>query len=165
MTILVMQVQTFWWNCCSQLFGRQIVCLMNLQLEKDADRQYSWLLDNHGSCSTVAFTVEKYLRISGPAQFKCVLFKGQLYYWHVGFHWLHLTKYCKKNKVRKELAGFQAGVHGRFETVVFSFCHLVLARFCTSKVFNNWFYFCVNRSTDSNIFIFDLSALQQHVKI
>jgi len=95
MTILVMQVETFWWNCCPQLFGRQIICLMNLQLEKDAERQYSWLLDNHGLCSTVAFTVEKYLSISGPAQFKCVLFKGQLYYWH-GFHWLHLTKYCKK---------------------------------------------------------------------
>ena len=96
MTILVMQVQTFWCNCCPQLFGRQIICLMNLQLEKAAERQYSWLLDSHGSYSPVAFTVEKSLNISGPAKFQCVLFGGQLYHWHVGFHWLQLTKYCTK---------------------------------------------------------------------
>ena len=30
------------------------------------------------SCSTVAFTIEKYSCISGPAQFKLLLFKGQL---------------------------------------------------------------------------------------
>ena len=30
-------------------------------------------------CSTVVFTVGKYLHISGPVQFKPVLLKGQLY--------------------------------------------------------------------------------------
>ena len=34
--------------------------------------------NNHRLCSTVVFTIEKYLRISGPSQFKPTLFKGQL---------------------------------------------------------------------------------------
>ena len=34
---------------------------------------------NHGLCSTLVFTIEKNPSISGPAQFKPMLFKGQLY--------------------------------------------------------------------------------------
>lgn len=34
---------------------------------------------NHGSCSSVLFPVEKYSHVSGPTQFKPMLFKGQLY--------------------------------------------------------------------------------------
>ena len=33
----------------------------------------------HIWCSTIVFSIEKYLCISGPTQFKPVLFKGQLY--------------------------------------------------------------------------------------
>ena len=33
---------------------------------------------NFGSCSTIVFTTEKYLHISGPKPFKPTLFKGQL---------------------------------------------------------------------------------------
>ena len=33
---------------------------------------------NCGSCRTVVFAIEKNLHISGPTQFKPVLFKGQL---------------------------------------------------------------------------------------
>lgn len=35
---------------------------------------------NEGSCSTVVFTVEKNLRITGPLQFKPILLKSQLVY-------------------------------------------------------------------------------------
>ena len=35
---------------------------------------------NLGSCSTVIFTIEKNPCVSGPVQFKPVLFKGQLYF-------------------------------------------------------------------------------------
>lgn len=34
---------------------------------------------DHGECSTTDFTVGKNLSISGPEQFKSMLFKGQLY--------------------------------------------------------------------------------------
>ena len=35
---------------------------------------------NNSPCNTVVFTTEKYLHIRGSSQFKCILFKGQVYF-------------------------------------------------------------------------------------
>lgn len=60
---------------------------------------------NHASCSTLVFTTEINLQISGPAEFKPMSFKGQLY--------------SEKNEdvSKEQRSQLSGGNHGKHESI------------------------------------------------